>query len=229
MASFCSSNDERNFQCITVASVDLIKLPLIDILASQIKPVDLFKKIQSCSTLKLLPDQRMICFIQPPGLPDYNTFDVTLLYTLIRNLCCLPSPAQGWGKEPKATDTEISDDIERLRLFRNNYFGHAISTSISDGEFGYVWGNLKLVIKRFNSKIRCKTDYEEELIMIERSKFTDDHFKTCRILLDAFANTQKQTDRKGKYFINHFFVIHRFVNKNIILFKTKISMVFFPR
>nr|XP_034330978.1 antiviral innate immune response receptor RIG-I-like [Crassostrea gigas] len=198
MASFCSSNDERNFQCITVASVDLIKLPLIDILASQIKPVDLFKKIQSCSTLKLLPDQRMICFIQPPGLPDYNTFDVTLLYTLIRNLCCLPSPAQGWGKEPKATDTEISDDIERLRLFRNNYFGHAISTSISDGEFGDVWGNLKLVIKRFNSKIRCKTDYEEELIMIERSKFTDDHFKTCRILLDAFANTQKQTDRKDE-------------------------------
>lgn len=204
MASFCSSNDKRNFQWITVASVDLIKLPLIDILASYIKPVDLFQKIQSCS-IQLLPDQRKFCFIQPPDLPDYNTFDFTLLYTLIRNLHCLPSPARGWGKEPKATDTEISDDIERLRLFRNKYYGHANSASISDCEFEDVWRNLKLVIKRFNSKIRQSVDYEKELIRIEYSQFTDDLLKTYRNLLDAFANAQKQTDRKGKYFINQFF------------------------
>lgn len=203
MASFCSSNDKCNFQWVTVASVDLIKLPLRDILASHIKPADLFQKIQSCSTLKLLPDQRKFCIIQPP---DYNTFDVTLLYTLIRNLCCLPSPAQGWGKTPKDEDIEISDDIERLRLFRNNYYGHANSSSISDAIFEDVWRNLKLVIKRFNSKIKCSTDYEEELIMIERSKFTDDHLKTCRILLDAFASIQKQTNSKGNYFIKHVFV-----------------------
>lgn len=205
MASFCSSNDKRNFQWVTVASVDLIKLPLRDILASHIKPADLFQKIQSCSTLKLLPDQQKFCLIQPPG-PDYNTFDFTLLYTLIRNLCCLPSPAQGWGKEPKTTDTQISDDIERLRLFRNNFYAHATSASISDGEFEDVWRNLKLVIKRFNSKIKHSVDYEEELIRIEYSKFTDDHLKTCIILLDAFANTQKQTDRRGKYFIKQIFV-----------------------
>lgn len=102
MASFCSSsNGKRNFQWITVASVGLIKLPLIDILASYIKPVDLFLKIKLCSTLKLRPDQRKICLIQPPGIPDYNKFDVALLYTLIRNLCCLPCPAQGWGKSQR--------------------------------------------------------------------------------------------------------------------------------
>lgn len=199
MASFCSPNDKRNFQWITVATVDLIKLPLIDILASHIKPADLFQKIKACtrSTLKLLPDQRKLCFIQPPGLPDYNIFDVALLYTLIRNLCCLPSPAQGWGEKPKATDTEISDDIERLRLFRNNYYAHANSSSISDAVFGDVWRNLKLVIKRFNSKTRCNTDYEEELIKIERSKFTEYHLETCRIILDALAINQKQLDSKG--------------------------------
>lgn len=197
MASSNDKHDKRNFQWITVASVDLIKLPLIDILASQIKPVDLFQKIQSCSTLKLLPDQRKFCLIQPPGLPDYNTFDFTLLYTLIRNLRCLPSPAQGWGKEPKATDTEISDDIERLRLFRNNYYAHASSASISDGVFEDLWRNLKLAIKRINSKIRCNTDYEEELIKIERSKFTEYQLETCRVLLDALANIQKQADSKG--------------------------------
>lgn len=207
MASFCSSNDKCNFQWVTVASVDLIKLPLRDILASHIKPVDLFKKIQSCSTLKLLPDQRKFCVIQPPGLPDYNTFDFTLLYTLIRNLCCLPKPAQGWGKEPKVTDTEISDDIERLRLFRNNYYAHANSASISDDVFQDVWKNLRLAIERFNSKIIRSVNYKDELIMIEHSKFTNEHFKTCRILLDVFASIQKQTDSKGKYFIKHILLL----------------------
>lgn len=193
-----ASNDKRNFQCVTVASVDVIKLPLRDILTSHIKPEDLFKTIKSCSTLKLRPDQLKICFIQPPGVPDYNKFDVTLLYTLIRNLCSLTCPAQGWGNEPRATDTQISDDIERLRLFRNNYYAHAESAGISDAVFEDVWKILKLVFKRIQPKTGCSVDYEEELIKIERSKFTDYQLDTCRILLDAFANMQKQIDSRGK-------------------------------
>lgn len=210
MASFCSSsNDKRNFQWITVASVELVKLPLVGILASYIKPVDLSRKIKSCSTLKLRRDQQKICLIQSPGIPDYNNFDVTLLYTLIRNLlvCCLPCPAQGWGKEPETTDIEISDDIERLRLFRNNYYAHADSASVPDKEFEDVWGNLKLVIKRIacNSNIMCNMDYEKELREIERSKCTEYQLETCRILLEAFTGLQKQTDSKGKFFVNHIF------------------------
>lgn len=207
MASSNDEHDKRNFQWITVASVDLIKLPLIDILASYIKPVDLFLKIKSCSTLKLRPDQQKICLIQPPGIPDYNKFDVTLLYTLIRNLlvCCLPDPAQGWGKEPKPTDTDISDDIERLRLFRNNYYAHADSSSVPDIEFEDVWRNLRLAFKRIacNSNIICNIDYEKELREIERSKCKEYQLESCRILLEAYAGLQKQTDSKGKYFIKH--------------------------
>lgn len=197
MATSGSSNDTRNFQCVTVASVGVIELPLRDILASHIQPKDLFQQIQSCSTIKLRPDQLKICLIPPPGVPDYNNFDVTLLYTLIRNLCSLPCPAQGWGNEPKASDTQLSDDIERLRLFRNNYYAHAESAVISDAVFEDVWKNLKLVFKRIQPKTGCSVDYEEELIKIERSKFTDYQLDTCRILLDAFANIQKQTDVGG--------------------------------
>lgn len=204
MATSGSSNDTRNFQCVTVASVDVIKLPLRDILASHIQPKDLLQKIQSCSTLKLRQVQLKLCFVPPPDVPDYNKFDVTLLYTLIRNLCSLPCPAQGWGNEPKATDTQISDDIERLRLFRNNYYAHAESAVISDAVFEDVWKNLKLVFRRIQPKTGCSVDYEEELISIERSKFTDYQLDTCRILLDAFANMQKQTDGRGiSYMYKH--------------------------
>lgn len=211
MASSCSSNDKRNFQCVTVASVDLIKLPLRDILTSHIKPEDLFKKINLFSTLRLRPDQLKICLIPPPGVPDYNQFDVTLLYTLIRNCCSLPCPAQGWGKEPKATDTQISDDIERLRLFRNNYYAHAESAVISDTVFEDVWKNLKMVFKRVQPKPGCSIDYEQELIKIERTKLTDDYFKTFIVLLDAFSKLEKQIDCRGISYKN---IKHRFIVNN---------------
>lgn len=97
MASFCSSNDKCNFQWVTVASVDLIKLPLRDILHSHIKPADLFQKIQSCSTLKLLPDQRKFCLIQPPGLPDYNTFDFTEFVLFTETSSRMGKRAKGYG------------------------------------------------------------------------------------------------------------------------------------
>lgn len=196
MTSPCSSNEKRNFQCVILASVDFIKLPLIDILASHIKPVDLCNKIKSCSTLNLSHKQLQTCRITPP---DYNSFDVTLLYTLIRNLCSLPCPAQGWGKEPKATDIQLSDDIERLRLLRNNYYAHATSAEISENEFKDIWSNLKLVISRIQSNYN--KDYEEELKKIEQSKFSKCHLEICRMVLDACANSQNYANGEGKYHI----------------------------
>lgn len=139
MASPCLTNDNRNFQCVAVASVELIKLSLKDILYSYIKPAHLVQQIKACSTLNLRQKQLKICLAQPP---DNNSFDVSLLYTLIRNLCSLPSPTQGWGKEPKSTDTQISYDIKRVRLFRNNYYAHAESAGISDAVFKDIWRGI---------------------------------------------------------------------------------------
>lgn len=123
MAFSPASNDQRNFECITVTSVDFIKLPLKDILESHIKPVDLFKGINSCPTLlsgkyKLRQDQLKLCFLQPPAIPDYSKFDVTLLYTLIRNLCPSLKPTKGWGKDPDDADIQIGDDTMHMPILQ---------------------------------------------------------------------------------------------------------------
>lgn len=188
MATSGLSNDTRNFQCVTVASVDLITPVLRDILDSHINPEKLYQKIKSCfKTFKLSQEQQAICYIPPNGVPDYKQFDVTLLYTLIRNLCPLPCPAQGWGNPtwPKATDIQISDDIERLRLFRNNYYAHAKSAKISDNTFKDIWGNLRSAISRI--QIVYNVDYEDELIRIEKSKYTLSDWEECMKVLNAFA------------------------------------------
>lgn len=170
------SDPETNFVCFVKVCVDVVKIPLIDILSDHIKPDDLYYKIKACAALsaengKLVPDQKKICYLSPPDLPDYKSFDVTLLYTLIRNLCPSLKPTQGWGNKPKAKHTNIGDDIERLRLFRNS-FAHGESTKINDDKFCVIWKEIKSVLQRMQTSRKPSNKYELELNEIEERRKT---------------------------------------------------------
>lgn len=200
-----SSNDlsqaEQNFIRFVKACVDLIKLPLIDILTDQINPKDLYNKIGSCKDLlagkyKLLQFQNTLCYLSPPDVPDYKSFDVTLLYKLIINLCSSLKPIQGWFKEPIPTDTSIGADIERLRLLKNSY-SHDDSTEFPDIEFQKVWRDLKCVIQRCQKGKWRKYDYEDELEKIERIKFGYEDRDQYKLYLKATLNVWEQLNHKG--------------------------------
>lgn len=199
MAFSCLTNETENFNCVAVASVDLIKFPLADILVSQIKPIDLFNAINTCPTLlsgkyKLRSEQLKVCYLQPPALPSYIKFDVTLLYTLIRNLCSSLKPTKGWGIDPASADIRIGDDIERLRLFRNNYYAHANTTAICNTEFEDIWNDLKLVLKRIQQQLGV--NYEQQVIKIESRNITRDHLEMCKLFLEATVKLNRDT--RGK-------------------------------
>lgn len=193
---------EDNFTCFAVACVKIIKLPLIDILTDCIKPNCLYNELIKSSLLntqknKLSPDQIKKCFLPPPDKPIYEEFDVSLLYTLIRNLCTSVKPTQGWGTEPKLTDTQVGDDIERLRLFRNNYYGHADSTKIPDGKFKDLWKKLKFVIHRLQKNNWCTANYEEELEQIENKRFASEDREKYKLFLEGTLNLWKLAEGRG--------------------------------
>ena len=58
------------------------------------------------------------------GSPDSKNFDVTLLTILLRNICGLHPPATGWNAMPPRSDTSISANITRIKIFRNEVYGH---------------------------------------------------------------------------------------------------------
>ncbi|XP_052708658.1 uncharacterized protein LOC128183596 [Crassostrea angulata] len=203
MASKTLSKDQQNFMWISIACVDLIKLPLKDILDNQIKPADLFNRINSSLTKRkdyLRKEQENICFIPPPGQPDYNDFDVTLLYTLIRNLCSVSlnlaslNPTRGWGKVPSSSHMRLGDDIERLRLMRN-VFAHANSAGIPDAKFQVHWNELKSVIQRiqtFMNSMGSNVNYEQKLADIERTDFGFGDLQKYKLFLEATLNQLKE-------------------------------------
>ena len=76
------------------------------------------------------------------GTPDSRNFDITLLTILLRNICGLPSPATGWNVMPPASDTSISANIARIKIFRNEVYGHSPSAQLDDTKFETLWQEI---------------------------------------------------------------------------------------
>ena len=76
------------------------------------------------------------------GPPDSKTFDVTLLAILLRNICGLPTPVAGWNTMPPVSDTSISANILRIKMFRNEVYGHIPSAQYDDTTFQKLWHEI---------------------------------------------------------------------------------------
>lgn len=197
MAQKTLSELQENFTCLAIVCVDLIKLPLLDILNNHVKPSDLYTELNSSTLIsgnKLRSHQKKLCYITPPGIPDYSKFDVSLLYTLIRNLCPSLKPTGRWGEEPADVHTQLGDDVERLRLFRNRVFAHANFAQTSDSDFQNYWPYIQNVITRIqkNKNAGCRTDYRQKFRSIEKRLLNWDDLEKYRLLLDATVNLEKE-------------------------------------
>ena len=76
------------------------------------------------------------------GSPDSKNFDVTLLTILLRNMCGLHPPATGWNVMPPTSDTSISANITRIKIFRNEVYGHRPSAQLDDTAFETFWQEI---------------------------------------------------------------------------------------
>lgn len=209
MTSTTLSQTQLNFARFSIVSIDINKLPLKDILTIFIEPADLDKAIQNCDPLvkgkyKLNPDQKNKCYYN--SSPDYSTFDITLLYKLIRNLCPSLEPTQKWGNEPDSKYVKVGDDIERIRCLRNSELvAHSASAEISDDTFKNRWSYVKCIIQRcqqYTSSKGCTTDYNKMLQDLERKTFTFDEY------------TFWKGRSGGKYYSLHSFVSNMNTHKN---------------
>ena len=88
------------------------------------------------------PSQLELLFPTSGAAPDSNDFDITLLTILLRNICGLPAPATGWNVRPPAGDISKSADIARIRILRNEVYGHIPSAQLDDAKFNTLWQEI---------------------------------------------------------------------------------------
>ena len=84
-----------------------------------------------------------------PNKPNINDFDITLLSVLFRNICGLSPPSTtGWDKFPTPSDFSEEADIVRIKLFRNEHFGHRPQSAIREADFKALWAEISLPLVR---------------------------------------------------------------------------------
>lgn len=133
---------------------------------------------------------------------NYSNFDITLLYFLLRNICSIPEHGLKWGNKPSLTDRSVSANIERIRSIRNDYYGHATHSAISDQDFTKRWDNLFLIVKELEAYIGSSTDYQDAVKELKSCSMDPEmeqsYIERLTVVKELQAKMKKQ---EGKYAI----------------------------
>ena len=156
-------------------------------------------------TLQVLKSRRAIFDSQWESLfpssgdpPDSETFDITLLHLLLREICYLAPPLTGWNNPPADTDFSYEANIVRIKFFRNELC-HGISTGITNAEFEDKWNKISKSLVALgldqNEVDRLKTepiDHDtESRVKAEVERWTRD-FETQIQLLELEVKQMKE-------------------------------------
>ncbi|XP_071140066.1 uncharacterized protein [Mytilus edulis] len=77
---------------------------------------------------------------------DLSDLDISLIYTILRNIHTIAPQLNGWGNMPKDTDRSLSANIDRIRIFKNNYVSHCSNLSLDEQDFLQTWKEISKCI-----------------------------------------------------------------------------------
>lgn len=86
----------------------------------------------------------MFCFFFILDLPNSNSFDVSLMITLLRNLTGMTTPHFGYDCLPSFHEMSESSDLARIKYYRN-YLAHLKCNEVETGLFITAWEDISKV------------------------------------------------------------------------------------
>lgn len=166
--------DRTRFCRLSLVIVEELPLILQDVLYREVSPNLLLHMVMKHKKGLEHLGPHQIIQVNNAKASGYSEFDITLLYTLLRNYFkkSIQPPTKGWGKQEmpeKGQETE-GDDIDRIRLIRNKH-NHSVMVSIpaiSETEFNEKWGIIHAVCARMQTRLpNIQHNYVQ---MLEESK-----------------------------------------------------------
>ncbi|XP_061164475.1 uncharacterized protein LOC133173510 [Saccostrea echinata] len=172
------------------------------ILRKEVSPSDLSNKVQDFRNdavrnrqkiKNLNSDQEKIVFPLPTRIykGDYTDLDISLLYYLLRNLCkTISPPSKGWGNIPDPNDRSVAANIERMRMLRNECYGHTTDLSLSQAEFELNWQIIWDIVVELEQHLGT-TVYQDAVTKIKTCSIDPEETKKCIDLLGNLGDFQK--------------------------------------
>ncbi|XP_062595054.1 uncharacterized protein LOC134256426 [Saccostrea cucullata] len=191
MALGLDPGGRTRFAKISMAIIDELTQVYRDLLQRHVPANHIFNKVKASQDVfkKLSTDQILI--LKDACTNGYADFDITLMYTLLRNVCTnIPAPTKKWGTPPGTGEVGIGDDIERVRIVRNKVHGHVKSASMSKNEFEDNWRMISDICRRLQSHtggsytsnlqniLERTIDEDQERRYIEKLKFDSEKDKS---------------------------------------------------
>ena len=137
----------------------------------------------------LRQEQLDILFPDPRGhyTGTVDQFDITLLYTLIRNISSVTSPVTGWGKAPadNPRDTSLGAATERIRICRNCVSGHSMDGMLDDQSFEHYWKDICLIMDDIEQSLGAK-GYQDALKKRKDQILSPTEAQSLRATFSAF-------------------------------------------
>ncbi|XP_061186509.1 uncharacterized protein LOC133194590 [Saccostrea echinata] len=122
---------------------------------------------------------------------NYSDMDIPLLYTLLRNICSIPTHSKGWGNDPDPTDRSLSANIERIRIARNHCV-HSSSPVLSNADFNIIWSTVRSAVLDLDSFLSNGNKFEREVDFLRYE--TMDPVRDCHYIEEL----RKQAEEDAK-------------------------------
>jgi hypothetical protein len=92
--------------------------------------------------------QWQVLFPSPGTCGKSESFDITLLFKLLREICGLSRPRNGWDNLPDDKDLSLSADLARIKYYRNKLCHAKEDMEVSDDDFKDHWQRIKDALLR---------------------------------------------------------------------------------
>ncbi|XP_062571188.1 uncharacterized protein LOC134233223 isoform X2 [Saccostrea cucullata] len=160
---------------------------------------------------RLTPQQRDLILPRNGSyFGNYDDFDISLLYILLRNICNITPHKNGWGNVPDINDVCLSANIERVRVARNSTV-HSARPSLANSEFNDIWTSVRVAVVEIDTFLSNGNFYKKEVDILRHTTMDpvqDKHYrdqlakqyaedqttKECiRTLRENIGSNQKET------------------------------------
>lgn len=128
-----------------------------------------------------------------------------MLYFLLRNICSIPEHRLKWGNKPCPTDRSVSANIERIRLIRNDYYGHASNFAIPDPDFINKWNDFFMIVKELEAYIGSSTDFQDAVTKLKSCSMdpeVEQNFIDRLLVVEKLQETVENLEQKIKVLEN---------------------------
>lgn len=167
-----TENHLRICQLITLVCGDLFR----DILSRYIKPTNLRSELDTNRPKleKELNKQQKNLIYPATGntLLTAQTFDVSIIYIILRNICNIPSHRNGWGNPPAKRDNSIAAGIEIIQLERNLISAHSTNGMMEDLKFEKHWKELRDAIVQIETQLTGSDLYKRGVDFLHSCNLT---------------------------------------------------------